>query len=135
MTYSQWVTVNVVNLLATPDLSIADAAVEWGKFHENGQPEVELSSAAVEEVKIAPGTMESISSCGREAALSGTFGWFSLYDGATQLCTITFDCPWGSKANRVSIGNKSTDHEIILDDYNRYDGPLGDIYVTVAKKP
>ena len=98
MAYAQWVSITIV---AGKDLTlkIKNANLKWGKFHETGNKEKELSVDEINQFTINPKQYAIINSCGREHAGSGTEGEFDIYDGDVKIGNYYWECPWGKKTN------------------------------------
>jgi hypothetical protein len=86
---------------------------------------------------VAPGTVESVDSCGRQGSASGTEGTIDLYDGDTRICTLYWNSPWGSNYNEFEIRNydaETSDFSVSVASWNTGPGALGDVDVTVSKQ-
>lgn len=99
MAYAQWVTITLQPLNFA--LSLANVQLKWGKFHEYGNKDKEISINQIKNIIVRPGERAIISSCGREHDPSGTEGSFDImnYDLKVKVGNYYWDCPWGSKKN------------------------------------
>ncbi|KAK1252083.1 hypothetical protein MKX08_003270 [Trichoderma sp. CBMAI-0020] len=133
-TEDQWASIRVFNRMRKNDISFQNAALSWGKFY-SGPKSNEISAATVDETVVHPGITKSADSCGRSGALSGVEGHLDLYDGKTKICTLYWDCPWGSAINDFEVRDYSptkSDYSVVVENWKRKDGPLGNVDVTVA---
>ncbi|KAF1933691.1 Aegerolysin family protein [Didymella exigua CBS 183.55] len=134
MAYAQWVVIHIINSFRQGTISLKNAQAMWGKFYKNGNKDAEIGAGEVNETTVAAGSEADISSCGRSDAASGTEGKVDVFDGDTQVCTIYWNCPWGSKSNDFQIQNRNNDYGITVGEWNRDSGALGKVDVDVSKK-
>ncbi|KAI1754387.1 Asp-hemolysin [Xylaria castorea] len=132
--YAQWVDIVVQNAFLSGSIQIKNASLDWGKFYEGGDKDNEISTSDVDKIVIQAGDEAHIYACGRESAASGTEGSIDLYTDSTFICTIYWDCPWGSKYNDLQIRNRNKDFPVSVGSWNREDGALGQVDVEIAKK-
>ncbi|PHH76667.1 hypothetical protein CDD80_1345 [Ophiocordyceps camponoti-rufipedis] len=102
MAYAQWIILIIANALNNRDIRVQNATVDWGKFWQGSNRDNEIKPWQVNQIVTAPGTAESVKSCGRSDSSSGTAGSLDLYDGDTRISHIWWNCPWGSKSNEFS---------------------------------
>ncbi|KAH7920735.1 putative Asp-hemolysin precursor [Leucogyrophana mollusca] len=130
-TYDQWVVLEITNSLGSP-LKIQNASLSWGKFHKNGDRDYEISPEEVDKIVIPAGSEHSVSSCGRSHSPSGTEGTIDLYDDTTKVCTLYWNCPWGSSANNFEVQDVNQGYIVTHGPWNAVAGPLGNIKIKVA---
>ncbi|KAL4878033.1 aegerolysin type hemolysin [Aspergillus karnatakaensis] len=130
--YDQWVQINISNF-AKDTLDIEDSKLEWGKFYKNGDKDKEITPQQLDGTVIKDNAHASVYSCGREDAASGTQGSLDLYDQRSQekVCTIHWDCPWGSSTNTFGINNIAEDYSVVHGPYHKSGGALGVVKVSV----
>ncbi|KAF7555732.1 hypothetical protein G7Z17_g2011 [Cylindrodendrum hubeiense] len=132
---AQWVAFDIKNRMKKNDISVNNAYLSYGKFYK-GSKDREISIQEVDSIVIAPGTIETISSCGREQSPSGTTGNFDLFDGDTKICTTKWDCPWGSPTNNVEITSydaETSDYSVVLGPWNVSGGAIGTVSITITR--
>lgn len=107
-----------------------------GKFHKTGNKDAEISASEINSIVIPPGSSSDVSSCGRSDSPSGTEGTIDLYDGSTKICTVYWNCPWGSKSNDFQIRdrNSSAGYMVSVGDWNRDSGALGTVEIEVGRR-
>ncbi|KAH7904183.1 Aegerolysin family protein [Hygrophoropsis aurantiaca] len=134
--YAQWVILDITNSFSSRPLKIQNASLSWGKFYQNGNKDVELSKDTINQIVIPAGSERSISSCGRENASSGTEGTIDLYDDTTKVCTLYWNCPWGSPTNNFEVRdvNKAGGYIVSNGPWNVSGGALGNIRIEAAIK-
>ncbi|KAM4066457.1 aegerolysin domain-containing protein [Hirsutella rhossiliensis] len=136
MAYAQWLTIQIQNLLKKNDIRVQHAVLEWGKFYKTSK-DVEVTTSQIEAVVIAPGSSESVSACGRSDASSGTTGQFDIYEGAAKICTVKWDCPWGSKTNSFNIESYNiitSPYLVSVGNWNRDSGAIGTVPIVISQK-
>ncbi|KAK0645186.1 Asp-hemolysin [Lasiodiplodia hormozganensis] len=136
MAYAQWVIIHIINSFRSGTISIKHAQALWGKFYKDGNKDAEISSAEVSQITIPANGTADVAACGRSDASSGTEGTIDLYEDDTKICTIYWDCPWGSKSNHFEIRdrNSAAGYMVSNSPYNADSGALGKIDVEVARK-
>ncbi|KAB2573789.1 hypothetical protein BFW01_g1210 [Lasiodiplodia theobromae] len=138
MTYAQWVILRIINRLQIKRISVKNARLDWGKFHQNGNKDEEITPAAVNAVTVGAGQTTDVSSCGRSDAPSGTEGTLDLYDGDTKICTLYWNCPWGAKYTDFRIQDGNWDSYTLSAGGPKsnigWSGALGEIEVEISKK-
>ncbi|UKZ61299.1 uncharacterized protein TrAtP1_002565 [Trichoderma atroviride] len=130
----QWVSVRVLNRMRKNDISFKNAALSWGKFY-SGSKSNEISAATVDETVVHTGITKSADSCGRSGAASGVEDHLDLYDGTKKICTLYWNCPWGSAVNDFQVRDYSavtSDYSVAVENWNRKDGPLGNVDIAVS---
>ncbi|KAH7902766.1 putative Asp-hemolysin precursor [Hygrophoropsis aurantiaca] len=134
--YKQWVVLTITNSFSSRPLMIKNASLSWGKFHRNGNKDEELSPSEIDKIVIPPGSVQSVSSCGRSDAASGTEGTIDLYDNETKVCTLYWNCPWGSPTNNFEVRdvNKAGGYIVSNGPWNVSGGALGNIAIEAAIK-
>ncbi|KAH7905359.1 Aegerolysin family protein [Hygrophoropsis aurantiaca] len=134
--YAQWVVLTVTNSFKDRPIMIQNASLSWGKFYQNGNKDAELSPNTIDQIVIPPGSQHSVSSCGRSDASSGTEGTIDLYDDTVKVCTLYWNCPWGSKTNNFEIRNVNKVGGYIVSNgpWNPSGGALGNIAIEAAIK-
>ncbi|KAF7548792.1 hypothetical protein G7Z17_g6837 [Cylindrodendrum hubeiense] len=131
---AQEVSFEIKNLMKENAVSVKDAVLYSGKFFK-GSEEHEIPPSEVDKIVIAPGTMESVSSCGRPASPSGTSGDFDLYDGKTKICNVHWEYPWGMPSAEVAIRNydpKTSAYSVVLVPSNPEGGAIGAVSITIS---
>ncbi|KAH7919329.1 Asp-hemolysin [Leucogyrophana mollusca] len=129
--YAQWVVLEITNSLGSP-IKIQNAHLSWGKFHENGNKDVEISPEEIDKIVIPGGSEHSVSSCGRLSSPSGTEGTIDLYDDTTKVATLYWDCPWGSPTNNFEVQDVNQGYSVTNGPWNKSGGALGNIAIKVA---
>jgi hypothetical protein len=104
-----------------------------GKFYRDGNKGVEIKPQALDGTTIEDDQTVPVYSCGRDGAASGTEGSFELHDQKTQkrVCTIEWDCPWGSHTNTFDIKNINDQFRVVHGPYNKSGGALGTVDISV----
>ncbi|KAH7903302.1 Aegerolysin-domain-containing protein, partial [Hygrophoropsis aurantiaca] len=74
-----------------------------GKFHQKGNPDVELSPEEIDKIVIPPGSEQSVSSRGRSDSAAGVEGTIDLCGDATKICAMYWNYPWGPPANDFEV--------------------------------
>ena len=82
---------------------------------------------------VMPKADGGIASCGRSDASSGTEGSYDIYDGDSRVCSIYWNCPWGSKTNAFTVSNIPEDYMVQATGQNLDSGALGTVSIKVAK--
>ena len=131
MAYDQWVTITVV--AKNCNLSIKNATLAWGKFHQCGNKDKEIPSSEINTIVIPAGNSATICACGRSDAASGTEGHIDIYDSETRIGNYYWDCPWGSKPYTSTWSPASSDGYIAQCTGGNLDLGLGNITITIAK--
>ncbi|KAH7905705.1 putative Asp-hemolysin precursor [Hygrophoropsis aurantiaca] len=129
--YAQWVVLEITNSLKGP-IKIQNAKLIWGKFYQNGNKDVELSPDEIDQIVIPPGETRSVSSCGRSGAPSGTEGSIDLDDDTTKICTLYWNCPWGSPTNDFALQDVNQEYVVTHGPWNQTGGAIGNIAIKVA---
>ncbi|KAH7927420.1 hypothetical protein BV22DRAFT_1006919, partial [Leucogyrophana mollusca] len=64
---------------------------------------------------------------GRSDAAAGTESTIDLYDDTTKVCTLYWNCPWGSPTNNFEVRNvnKAGGHIVSNGSWNVSGGALG----------
>ncbi|KAH7923061.1 Aegerolysin family protein [Leucogyrophana mollusca] len=134
MAIAQFVVLRVKNSFRTRNIKLQKASLKWGKFHEDGNKDNEIEPDTVNGIVIPAGATGVISACGRSDASSGTEGTVDLYDDETKICTLYWNCPWGSKTNNFAVQGRNSDagYMVSVGTWNRDGGALGHIDIEVA---
>ncbi|KAH7907064.1 putative Asp-hemolysin precursor [Hygrophoropsis aurantiaca] len=134
--FSQWVVLQITNSLRSRPLKIQNAKLIWGKFHQNGDRDVELSPEEIDKIVILVGSEQSVSSSARETSPNGTEGTIDLYDDITKVCTLYWNCPWNAVGNNFEVRdvNKPGGYIVSNGPWDPTGGPLGRISIEVAIK-
>ncbi|KAJ5834401.1 Aegerolysin family protein [Penicillium robsamsonii] len=132
MVYSQWVVIKISNL-CRGTISIANAKVDYGKFHKIEDKDAELSPEDINSIVLKPNDEANVCACGRANIHYGTEGSFELFDGADKVCRIYFDDPYNSSINNFQIFEKNSRYAIDVSSWSR-EGALGNVSVEVLKK-
>ncbi|KAH7904338.1 Asp-hemolysin [Hygrophoropsis aurantiaca] len=132
---SQWVVLQITNSLRSRPLKIQNANLIWGKFHQKGNPDIELSPEEIDKIVIPAGSDQSVSSSARESSPAGTEGTIDLYDDTTKICTLYWSCLWVAVGNKFEVRdvNKARGYIVSNGPWNP-SGPLGNIRIEVAAK-
>ncbi|KAH7919338.1 putative Asp-hemolysin precursor [Leucogyrophana mollusca] len=130
---AQWVVLEITNSLGGP-LKVQNARLDWGKFFKNDVKDWEISPEEVDKIVIPAGSEQSVSSCGRSNSPSGTEGSIDLYDDKTKVCTLYWDCPWGSPTNNFEVRDVNQGYNVTNGPWNKTGGALGNIAIKVALK-
>ncbi|KAF2135585.1 uncharacterized protein K452DRAFT_322971 [Aplosporella prunicola CBS 121167] len=136
MAYAQWVAIKIINSFRNGTITLKHAQALWGKFYRDGNKDAEISTDDVEKITIPAGSQATIYACGRSDASSGTEGKIDLYEDNQKICTIYWDCPWGSKTNNFQIQDRNSNagYMVSVGDWSRDSGAIGNVDVEVAKK-
>ncbi|KAF5139498.1 Asp-hemolysin [Metarhizium anisopliae] len=130
-----WVEFQIRNRMKKNDIHVRHARLDCGKYYKGSQS-YEISTSEVDNIIIAPGLLESVSSCGRQDSSSGTNGDFNLYDGNTKICNVSWDCcPWSRPANECQIQSynpETSSYFVILGVWNSGPGAIGNVSITVS---
>ena len=104
-----------------------------GKFIQDGR---EVSPQEIDDIVIPAGSKRSVSSSGRSGSPSGTEGTIDLYDDATKVGTLYWNCPWGSSSNNFEVRDVNTAGGYIVSNgpWNVGPGALGNIAIEAAIK-
>ncbi len=134
MAYAQWVTITISP--RSIQVGVRNATHAYGKFHQTGNKDAEISTDEINKIIINAGNNAVINACGREDSPSGTEGTFDIVDLANneKIGTYYWDCPWGSKTN-TSIWTPSGNQDYItqVTGGNLDSGALGNISIRCAK--
>ncbi|KAH7905789.1 Aegerolysin family protein [Hygrophoropsis aurantiaca] len=132
--YKQWVVLTITNSFRSRPILIQHASLSWGKFYQNGDKGAELTPEQIDQIVIPPGSEHSVSSCGRSDASSGTEGTIDVYDDETKVCTLYWNCPWGSPTNNFEVRNvnKAGGYIVSNGPWNVSGGALGNIAIEAA---
>jgi hypothetical protein len=57
-----------------------------------------------------------------------------LYDEDAKICTIYWDCPWGSKTNSFVSRDVNKAYVVGVGPWNSYGGAIGNVTVEVIRK-
>eukprot|EP00485_Elphidium_margaritaceum_P002278 CAMPEP_0202685450 /NCGR_PEP_ID=MMETSP1385-20130828/1209_1 /ASSEMBLY_ACC=CAM_ASM_000861 /TAXON_ID=933848 /ORGANISM="Elphidium margaritaceum" /LENGTH=203 /DNA_ID=CAMNT_0049339795 /DNA_START=53 /DNA_END=661 /DNA_ORIENTATION=- len=133
MAYAQWVQIKVNNVSGV-DIICSNANLSWGKWYEDNNKDKEGGNP--DGIVIKNGESASFYSCGRENSASGTQGSIDLntiVDGkaSTRITTISWDCPWGRKANTYGHSNDGVGWYPSLSGGSKDSGAIGMVVVTV----
>jgi hypothetical protein len=132
MAYAQWVTITITSRGTT--LSIRNATLKYGKFHQTGNKDAEISADDINKITIKSNSKAVINSCGREHSPSGTEGSFEIFDGEVKVGEYYWDCPWGSKKNTsIFTPSGSEDYVTQVTGGNLDSGALGNISIKCVK--
>ncbi|CCM04537.1 uncharacterized protein FIBRA_06718 [Fibroporia radiculosa] len=131
--YAQWVSMLIKNLLGNASIKVQNANVSWGKFYEDGNKDREISAGKVNSIVIAPNFTATVAACGRANAASGTEGTIDLYDGTTRICTLYWNCPWGSKRNDFEKRNVNSSYMVTIGPWNPDSGAIGNVNIDVER--
>lgn len=82
--------------------------------------------------EIPAGSSSDVSSCCKVDTTSGTEGVVDVYDDDIKVCTMSWNCPWGSGSNRFQILSVSHGYSVVASDWPS-DGALGRITVNISK--
>lgn len=132
MAYAQWIKMDIHPEKC--DVTIKNAALKWGKFHQPEDKNKEISIDDINGTIISAGGHAVIASSGREDASSGTEGSIDLYDGNVKIGTYIWDCPWGSKNNISEWHRESKAYSVDISGANLYGGAIGTVTIEVYKK-
>lgn len=133
MAYAQWVSIKIIAHGTT--LRIKNAKLRWGKFHQTGNKEVEISPDDINKITIEPKRETFINSCGRSDSGSGTEGDFDIFDGDTKVGHYHWDCPWTQKKNTSTWTPDSSEGYLTqVAGANLDSGALGNITIECVKK-
>jgi hypothetical protein len=132
MAYAQWVSITITSRGTT--LSLKNADLAYGKFHQTGNKDEEISPDDINEITINSGKSAVINSCGRENSPSGTEGRFDIFDGEVKVGEYYWDCPWGSKTNNSTWTPDDLDNYVTQVTGGSLDsGALGNITIKCVK--
>ncbi|QSZ36783.1 hypothetical protein DSL72_006666 [Monilinia vaccinii-corymbosi] len=133
--YSDYVVVHLINSMNSSGIEIKNSWLKHGKFHVNGNKDVEISSAEIDKIIIPPNSAQDISACGRSSALYGTEGSIELYDGANKIGKLYWSDPYSGdndfQAQDTIVGGT---YAIVVGNWNRSGGSLGRVDVEIIKK-
>jgi len=133
MAYAQWVSIKIIAHGTT--LRIKNVKLNWGKFHQTGNKEVEISPDDINKITIEPKRETVINSCGRSDAGSGTEGNFDIFDGDIKVGNYYWECPWGSKKNTSRWTPDSSEGYVTQVTGGSLDsGALGNITIKCVKE-
>ncbi|PHH80477.1 hypothetical protein CDD82_1707 [Ophiocordyceps australis] len=130
---NQWIQLELTNRMRKNNLEVKSAWLKFGKFYK-GSKDKEISGDEVNRIVIPPGSMDKVNACGRLASPSGTQGSIDLYDGSTRICTVAWDCPWGSSDNDLTLNNYdpgTSEYSVSLSDWAK-GGPIGRVTAIVS---
>ncbi|KAJ5643562.1 Aegerolysin family protein [Penicillium longicatenatum] len=133
MVYSQWVVVEVYNKFRHSDITIKEATIDYGKYHENGNKDNNLEPEDINGIVIKPGKVGYVSACGKAEIHYGTDGTFALFDGSTKICKLFFDVPYHKSTNDFQVKDRNDDYAVSVSEWNREGGALGNVRVNVGK--
>lgn len=133
MGYAQWIILNIINNLRTQNIQVKNPQLSYGKFHEVGDNDREISSSEISDMRILAGGWGQIASCGREHSPTGTEGSIDLYHAGTKICTVYWDCPWSGHNTLNAQGPE--DYLCTLGSWNQDSGAIGKVDVTVSRGP
>lgn len=136
MGYAQWILLNIINNLHNQNIQIKDAQLSYGKFHAVGDKDTEIPSETISNMQILAGHTARVASSGRRDTPTGTTGSIDLSHDGTKICTVYWDCPWGSQQNTLKIQDQNSVSGYLckLGKWNEYGGPIGDVGVKVSNK-
>ncbi|KAL0631329.1 hypothetical protein Q9L58_009808 [Maublancomyces gigas] len=135
MGYAQWIILNIFNNLQNQIIQIKDVELEYGRFHKVTDKDSEISTSEISAMKIFAGHTGSIASSGRVNSPTGTTGSIDLYYDKTKICTLYWDCPWGSRQNTFEVRdqNSVSGYWCHPGHWNR-DGAIGNVEVKVSNE-
>jgi hypothetical protein len=135
MAYAQWIEVTVQT--SGLDINIQNAHLAWGKFHEKGSKDRDISSSEINNIKVSNGGMATINSCGHSNSASGTEGAFDVYDATNlnKIGTFSWECPWGYGHNTFSWSDDgSTNYIALVEGGNTGSSAIGCLSLIIEKK-
>ncbi|KNG84343.1 Asp-hemolysin [Aspergillus nomiae NRRL 13137] len=130
MSSKKWVSICLLNTMSST-LSIRNASLSWGKWHEDGDQDNEISNSEVDNKTARSNESVKINSCGREGSPSGTMGGFEIYDGETKIGKIHWDCPWGGD-NEFVVDERDEGYMVDVGSWSSQDA-IGTVQVAVDK--
>jgi hypothetical protein len=134
MGYGQHIRVILKNQ-STKNLVLKNGNLSWGKWYDGDNKDNEVSFPTNKVVQ-SKGGQTTVSSCGRSDAASGCTGSFEVFDEAgTQVCEVTWNCPWGAKQNDYQVKTQSDRYIVTTDTTNLYGGAIGDRTVSIMENP
>lgn len=95
--------------------------------------EHEIQADEFDSTEIAPNETLTLSSCGRSNSPTGTEGAIQLAEEQTTVCTLYWDCPWGSESNNFDVRDRNNRYVVSPSEWSR-NGPLGTAEVDIYKK-
>jgi Aegerolysin len=134
MAYAQWVSITIISRGAR--IGIKNATLAYGKFHQSGNKDAEISIDEINKIQINTGESSVINSCGREDSPSGTEGRFDIFDldKNVKIGEYYWDCPWGSKTNTsIWTPSLSEDYVTQVTGGNLDSGALGNVTIKCVK--
>ncbi|KKA28151.1 hypothetical protein TD95_000962 [Thielaviopsis punctulata] len=133
MAYAQWLEIIITNRMRDGDVTLRDAVANWGKFYQNGDKDIEIGSDQINGNTLTFDKSFTVQSCGRSDSASGTEGSVKLFEGSTHICTLYWNCPWGSKNNQFKILDQSDDYAVSHTPFNDDSGAIGTVKVKVLR--
>ncbi|KAI9897941.1 hypothetical protein N3K66_006301 [Trichothecium roseum] len=133
MAYAQWVLMIIQNKIGSGQLTVKNLKIEWGKFHQPGNKDAEISVNDAQSQVATPSKDAQIASCGRSDASSGTEGSYDIYDGDTKVCHIYWSCPWGSKTNTFTVSDIDNAYVVQATGATLDSGALGNVTIKIVK--
>ncbi|EAS30705.3 pleurotolysin A [Coccidioides immitis RS] len=133
MGYQQWVIVKITNS-TNKALKIANLRLMYGKIHREGNKDEEISADDVDSTEIAPNATYTLCTCGRSDSPSGAEVALQLMQEQAAVCTLYWDCPWGSKTNNFEVQDRNKQYVVSAEGWVREGGALGTAEVEVFKK-
>lgn len=134
MERGQYIRVTLINN-STTNLVLQNGNLSWGQWYDGNDKDNEVSFPNGKVLQSKEG-QTTVSSCGRSNSPSGTTGSFGVFnEEGTEVCEVTWDCPWGSKTNEYYVKTLSN-HYIVSTDTSNLDGrAIGDRTVTIVDNP
>ncbi|KAF7952371.1 uncharacterized protein EAE97_001868 [Botrytis byssoidea] len=127
------VVIHIKNTMMGGLLEIKNAELKEGKFHEDGNKDVEISAADISKKIATPHTAIDICASASSAG-KGLEGSIELYDSGTKICKFTWKDPAsGDNDFRVSDFQLGGPYLAIPQGWNR-SGSLGRVTVDVMKR-
>ncbi|KAH7920030.1 putative Asp-hemolysin precursor [Leucogyrophana mollusca] len=125
---TEWVVLEITNSLKSP-IKIQNAKIDGGEFYQDGRV---VSPEEIDKIVIPPGSERSVSSRDRSGVPSGIEGSIDLYDDTTKICSLYWNCPWGSSTNNFEVQDVNRGYIVTNGPWNPGPGPLGNIAIKVA---
>lgn len=105
-----------------------------GKFWKGVSKDNEMTAEEVDQIVVAPSSHQYIQSCGRSGSTSVTQGCFDIYNRDATICRVSWNCPWGSKANKfkADLGKDAgTLYHLEVGPWSADAGSIGTVELTI----
>uniref|UniRef100_A0A3B0M240 Uncharacterized protein n=1 Tax=Arsenophonus endosymbiont of Trialeurodes vaporariorum TaxID=235567 RepID=A0A3B0M240_9GAMM len=135
MSYNQWVNISICPI--NFPLTIKNVNIIWGKFHKEGDKDIEISPSNIKGKVIPENTQYSICACGRDNSTSGTQGMIALFDKDLRIAEYRWNDPWLSgKSESLLICDAMLSYFFRFQLYGiyEYQRPVGSVIIDVFKK-